>query len=175
MWELDYKESWVLKNWYFWPVELKKSLESPLDCKEIQPVHTKGNQSWIFIGRADAEAEVSILWPPNAKSWLIWKDSDAGKGWGQEEKGTAEGEMIGCLHRLDGHEFEWTPGVDDDREAWCAAVQGTAKSQTRLSDWTELNWNCSYGSTYHAALFFLIITTASSTKVSRGLARQCSV
>ena len=86
MWELDYKESWVLKNWCFWAVVLEKTLESPLDCKEIQPVHPKGNQSWIFIGRTDAEAETPILWPPDAKSWLIWKDPDAGKGWRQEEK-----------------------------------------------------------------------------------------
>ena len=96
MWELDYKE--VPKNWCFWTVVLEKILESPLDCKEIQPVHPKGNQSWIFIGRTDAEAETPIIWPPHAKSWLIGKDSDAGKGWGQEEKGTAEDEIAGWHH-----------------------------------------------------------------------------
>ena len=95
MWELDCEESWVLKNWCFWTVVLEKTLESPLDCKEIQSVHPKGNHSWIFIGRTDAEAETPILWPPDAKSWLIWKDPDAGEDWGQEEKGTIEDEMVG--------------------------------------------------------------------------------
>ena len=113
MWELDYKESWSLKNWCFWTVVLEKTLESPLDCKEIQPVHPKGNQSWIFIGRTDAEAEAPILWPPDVKNWLIGKDSDAGRGWGQEEKGTTEDEMAGWHHSLDGRESEWTPGVGD--------------------------------------------------------------
>ena len=97
-WELDYKESLELKNWYFWTVVLEKTLESPLDCKEIQPVHPKGNQSWMFIGRTDVETETPILWPPDAKSWLIWKDPDAGKDWGQEEKGTTEDEMVGWYH-----------------------------------------------------------------------------
>ena len=106
MWELDYKESWALKNWCFWTVVLEKTLESPLDCKEIHPVHSKGNQSWIFIGRTDAEAEAPILWPPDAKSWLTGKDPDAGKDWRQEEKGTTEDEMVGWHHQLDGHEFE---------------------------------------------------------------------
>ena len=116
MWELDYKESWALKNWCFWTVVLRKTLESPLDCKEIQPVHPKGNQSWIFIGRTDAETP--ILWPPDAKNQLIGKDPDAGKDWKQEEKGTTEDEMVGWHHRLNGHEFDvgswwWTgrPGV----------------------------------------------------------------
>ena len=95
MWELDYIESWVLKNWCFSTVVLEKTLESPLDCKEIQPVHPKGDQSWVFIRRADAEAETPILWPPDAKSWLIWKDPDAGKDWGQEEKGMTEDETVG--------------------------------------------------------------------------------
>ena len=111
MWELDYKESWVPKNWSFWTVMLKKTLESPLDCKEIQPVHPKGNRSWIFIGRTDVEAEIPILWPPDAKSWLIGKDPDAGKDWGLEEKGTTEDEMVGWHHWLNGHEFEQAPGV----------------------------------------------------------------
>ena len=105
MWELDYKQSWVQKNWCFWTVVLEKTLESPLDCKEIQTVHPKGNQSWIFIGRADAEAETPILWPPDVKNWLIGKDPDLGKDWGWEEKGT-EDEMVGWHHWLDGHELE---------------------------------------------------------------------
>ena len=109
--ELDYKESWAsdqklsIKIWCFWTVMLEKTLESPLDCKEIQPVHLKGDQSWVFIGRTDVEAETPILWPPGAKSWLIWKDPYAGKDWGQEEKGTTEDEMVGWHHWLNGHEF----------------------------------------------------------------------
>ena len=106
MWELDYKESWAPKNWCFWTVVLEKILESPLDCKEIQPVYPKGNQSWIFIGRTDAESETPILGPPDVKNWLIGKDPDAGKDWGQEEKGMTEVEMIGWYHQLDGLEFE---------------------------------------------------------------------
>ena len=106
MWELDSKESWAPKNWCFWTVVLEKTLESPLDYKDIQPVHPKGNQSWIFIGRTDAEAEIPILWPPDAKNWLIGKDSDAGKGLRQEEKGTTEDEMVGWHHCLNGHVFE---------------------------------------------------------------------
>ena len=139
MWELDYKESWVLKNWCFWTVVLEKTLESPLDCKEIQPVHPKSSQSWVFIGRTDAEAETPILWPPDAERWLIWKDPDAGKDWGQEEKGTTEDEMVGWHHRLNGHEFGWFLGVGVGQEDWHAAVHGVAKSRTRLSDWTVLN------------------------------------
>ena len=104
-WELDSKESWVQKNWCFGTVVLEKTLESPLDCKEIQSVHPKGDQTWAFIGRTDVEAETSILWPPNAKSWLIWKDPDAGKDRGQEKKGTTEDEMVGWYHWLHGHEF----------------------------------------------------------------------
>ena len=106
MWELDHKESWELKNWCFWTVLLEKTLESPLDCKEMEPVHPKGDQSWVFIGRTDVEAETPILWPPDAKSWLIWKDPDAGKDWRWEEKGVTEDEMVGWHHQLDGHEFE---------------------------------------------------------------------
>ena len=113
MWELDYKESWEPKNWCFWAVVLEKTLESPLDWKDIQLVHPKGDQSWVFIGRTDVEAETPILWPPDAKSWLVWKDPNAGKDWGQEEKGTTEDEMIGWHHRLNGHGFEWTLGVGD--------------------------------------------------------------
>ena len=105
MWELDYKESWAPKNWCSWTVVLEKSLESPLDCKEIQPVHPKGNQSWIFIGRTDFEAETPIIWPPDVKNWLIGKDSDTGKDWRQKEKGMTEDEMVGWDHWLNGHEF----------------------------------------------------------------------
>ena len=106
MWELDYKESWALNNWCFWMVVLEKTLESPLDCKELQPVHPKGDRSWVFIGRTDAEAETPVLWPPDVKGWLIWKDPDAGEDWRQEEKRMTEDEMVGCHHQLDGHEFE---------------------------------------------------------------------
>ena len=106
MWKLDYKESWALKNWCFWTVVLEKTPESPLECKEIQPVHPKGNQSWIFIERTDAEAKTPILWPPDVKNWLIGKDPDAGNDWRREEKGTTEAEMVGWDHWLDGHEFE---------------------------------------------------------------------
>ena len=113
VWELNCEESWVPKNWCFWTVVLEKTLESPLDCKEIQPIHSKGDQSWVFIGRTDAEAAAPILWPPHEKSWLIGKDSDAGRDWGQEEKRTTEDEMAGWHHWLDGHEFKWTPGVGD--------------------------------------------------------------
>ena len=106
LWELDYKESWAPKNWCFWTVVLEKTFESPLDCKKIQPVHPKGNQLWIFIGRTDAAAEIPILWPPDAKSWLIWKDPDAGKDWRGKEKGMTEDEMVGWHHRINGPEFE---------------------------------------------------------------------
>ena len=113
MWESDYKESWMPKNWCFWTVVLEKTLESSLDCKEIQPVHPKGNQSWVFIGRTDAEAETPIRWPPDLKNWLTGKDPDAGKDWDQEDKGMTEDEMVGWHYRLDGHEFEQAPGVGD--------------------------------------------------------------
>ena len=112
MWELDCEESWALKNRCFWSMVLEKTLESPLDCKEIQPVHPEGDQSWVFIGRSDVEAETPVFWPPHVKCWLIGKDPDAGRDWGQE-KGMAEDEMAGWPHRLDGHEFESTLGVGD--------------------------------------------------------------
>ena len=113
MWELDHKESWGLKNWCFWTMVLEKTLESPLDYKEIQSVHPKENQSWIFIRRTDAEAEDLILWPPDVKNWLTGKDPDAGQDWRQEEKGTTEDEMVGWHHQLDGHEFEQALGVSE--------------------------------------------------------------
>ena len=111
MWELDSKESWALKNWCFWTVVLEKTLESPLDCKVIQPGNFKRDQSWVFFGRNDAKAETPVLWPPHMKSWLIGKDSDAGRDWVQEEKGTTEHEIAARHHWLNGCEFEWTPGV----------------------------------------------------------------
>ena len=111
MWELDYKESWAPKNWCFWTVVMEKTLESPLDCKEIQPIHPKRDQSWVFFGRTAVETETPILWPPEGKSWLIWKDPDAGKDWGQEEKGTTEDEMVGWHHRLEVLEFDQALGV----------------------------------------------------------------
>ena len=140
MWELDHKESWVQKNWCFWTVVLEKTLESPLDCKEIQPVHPKGNQSLVLIGRTDAEAETPVLWPPDAKSLLIWKDPDTGKDWGQEEKGTTEDEMAGLHHGLDGREFEWTPGVGDGQGGLvCSGPWGHKElDMTKRLNWTEL-------------------------------------
>ena len=141
-WELDCEESWAPKNWCFWTVVLEKTLESPLDCKVIQPVHPKGDQPWVFIGRTDAEAETPILWPPHAKSWLIGKDPDAGRYWGQEEKGTTEDEMAGWHHQLDRREFEWTRGVGDGQ--WglvCCDLWGFKESDmTERLNWTELNW-----------------------------------
>ena len=137
MWELDYKESWIPKSWCFRTVLLEETLESPLDCKEIQPAHPKGDQSWIFIGRTDAEAP--ILWPHDKKNWLIGKDPDAGTDWGQEEKGMTEDEMVGWYHRLNGDEFEQTLGVGDGQESLaCCSPWGHKESDTteRLN-WTE--------------------------------------
>ena len=118
---------------------LEKTPESPLNCKEIQPVHSEGDQPWVFTGRTDVEAETPILWPPDAKSWLIWKDPDAGKDWGQEEKGMTEDEMDGITDLMDVGMGEFRELVMD-REAWRATIHGVAKSRARLSNWTELNW-----------------------------------
>ena len=139
--ELDCEESWAPKNWCFSTVVLEKTLESPLDCKEIQPVHSKGDQPWVFFGRNDAKAETLVLWPPHAKSWLIGKDFDAGRDWGQEEKGTTEDEMAGWHHRLYGCEFEWTPGVGDGQGGLvCCDSWGRKESDTTEQlNWTELN------------------------------------
>ena len=136
--ELDHKVGQAWRNWCLQTAALEKTLESPLNSKEIKPVNPKGNQPWIFIGRTDAEAEASILWPADANNWLIRKDPDAGKDWRQEEKGTTEDEMVGWHHRLNGHEFKQAPGVMMDREAWRAAVHGVTKCCTWLSNWTEL-------------------------------------
>ena len=141
IWELDCEESWAQKNWCVWTVVLEKTLESPLDCKEIQPVHSK-DQSWVFYARNDAKAETPVLWPPHVKSWLIGKDSDAGKDWGQEEKGMTEDEMAGWHHGLNGPEFEWTPGVGDGQGglACCDSWGRKESDMTEWLNWTELNW-----------------------------------
>ena len=147
MWELDWEEGWVLKNWCFWTVVLEKTLESPLDCKEIQSVHPKGDQSWVFIGRTDTEAETPILWPPHMKSWLIGKDPDAGRDWEQEEKGTPEDEMAGCHHPLDAHEFGWTPGAGGGQGGLTSCNSwGCIESDT--TEW--LHWT-------DAVIFYILI------------------
>ena len=140
MWELDYKESWVPKNWCFWTVVLEKTLESPLNCKEVQLVYPKGDQSWVFIGRTDIEAETPVLWPPVAKIWLIWKDPDAGKDWRQEEKGMTEDEMVGRHHWLNGHEFGWTPGAGGDGQGgpvYCIPWGHKELDMTERLNWTD--------------------------------------
>ena len=131
--DFGHKEGWVPKNWCFWTVV--KTLESPLDCKKIKPVKSKGNQPWMFIGRTNAETEAPILWPPDAKSWLVGKDPDAGKDWGQEKKGTTEDEMIGWHHGLDGHEFEQTPGDSEGQVS--LACCSPWESPCKRSDMTE--------------------------------------
>ena len=139
MQELDCEESWAPKNWCFWTVVLEKTLASPLDCKEYQPVHSKGDQSWVFIGRNDAKTETLVLWPPHAKHWLIGKDSDAGRDWGQEEKGMTEDAMAEWHHRLDGCEFEWTPEVGDGQGglACCNSLGHRELDMTEQLNWTE--------------------------------------
>ena len=160
MWELDCEESWAPKNWCFWTVVLEKTLESPLDCKEIQPVLPKGDQSWVFIGRTDAEAETPIFWPPHGKSWLIGKDPNAGRDCGQEEKGMTEDEMAGWHHQLDAHESEWTLGAGDgQRGLVCCDSWGRKESDTteRLN-WTELK------ETYQAYLIGQWVKTLPATQ-----------
>ena len=165
MWELDYKESWAPNIWCFLTVVLEKILESPLDCKEIQPVHPKGDQSWIFIGRTDVEAETPIFWPPDGKNGLIWKDPDAGRDWWQEEKGTTENEMVGWHHQLSVHGLGGLRELVMDREAWHAAFHGVAKNQTLLSDWSELKWVLNFTDSffytywdYHMAFYLSIFS-----------------
>ena len=156
MWQLDCEESWVLKNWCFWTAVLEKTLESPLDCKEIQPVHSKGDQSWLFTGRTDPETETPILWLPHAKSWLIWKDPDAGRDCGQEEKGTTEDEIAWWHHQLDRHEFGWALGVGDGQGGVaCCSPWGHKESQT--TEW--LNW-------YIQMPYFKITFSISESKVA---------
>ena len=144
MWELDHKESWALKNWCFWTVVLEKTLENPLDCKKIKLVHPKGNQSWIFIGRTDAEAPV--LWPPDSKNWFIGRNPDAGKDWGQEEKEMRENKMNGWHHRLNGHEFEQVPGDGEGQGGLVCCSPWVIKGRTRLSALTTRGklWGLSY-------------------------------
>ena len=160
MWELDYKESWALKSWCFWTVMLEKTLKGPLDCKEIKPINPKGNQSWMLIGRTDAEAETPILWPPDVKNWLTEKDPDGGKDWRQEEKGTTQNEMAGWHHQLDGHEFEWASGVGDGEGSLvCHSPWGHKESDTTQQlNWTESNSflqrpNTTIACIYHNYLF----------------------
>ena len=153
MWELDCEESWALKNRCFWIVVLEKTLESSLDCKEIQPAHSKGDQAWVFTGRTDAKAETAILCPPHAKRWLIGKNSDPGRNWVQK-KGMTEDEMAGWHHWLDGHEFEWTPrvGVGQGTLVCCDTWGHKESNTTEKLKWTELNWVL--GQCY----FFMIVT-----------------
>ena len=143
LWELDCEESWVPKNWWFWTVVLEKTLESPLDSKDIKLVNSEGNQSWIFTARTDAEAEAPILWPPDAKSWHTGKDSDAGKDWGQEEKGTTEDKMVGWHHWLNGHEFEWALGVGATQgtQACCSPRGHEEPDTTEWLNWSWASWS----------------------------------
>ena len=153
MWELDYKESWVWKNWCFWTVVLEKTLESPLDCKGILPVHHKGDQSWVFIGRTDIEAKTPIHWPPDVKNWLIGKDPDAGKDWRQEAKGTTEDEMIGGHHQLDGHEFEQTPGVGDG-QGGLVCCSPWSHNESDMTERLNRNWSSvSRGTLIHQSIY----------------------
>ena len=142
MWVLDCEESWALKNCCFWTAVLEKALESPMDCKEIQPVHSEGDQPWDFYGRNDAKAETPVFWLPHVKSWLIGKDSDSRRDWVQEEKGMTEDEMAGWHHWLDGHESEWTLGVGDGQGvlANCNSWGRKESDTTEKLNWTELNW-----------------------------------
>ena len=158
MWELDYKETWAPKNWCFWTVVLEKTLEGLLDYKEIQPVHPKGDQSWVFIGRIDVEAETPIFWLPDAKSWLIWKDLDAGKDWRREEKGMTEDKMVGWHHRLNGHGFGWTPGVGDGQGslACCRSWGRKELDTTGRLNWTHTHRGGMWSSIHFIAWYVLM-------------------
>ena len=159
----DYKKSWGPKNWCFWTVVLEKTLESPLDCKEIQPVHPKGDQSWVFIGGTDVDAETPILWPPDAESWLIWKDPDAGKDWGQEEKGTTEDLMVGWHHWHNGHGSGWTLEAGDRQGGLaCCSSRGCKESDTT----ERLNW---------ADMFVHQVSSQPQERYRLSFRRVCSV
>ena len=158
-------EGWVLKNWYFWTVVLEKTLESPLDCKEIQSNHSEGNQPSDFFGRNDAKTETPVLWPPHVKSWLIGKDFDAGRGWGQEEKGTTEDEMAGWHHWLDGRESEWTLG-DGDGQGGLTCFDSCGRQE---SDTTErLNWTYIMLNTFSISRSVIVIISAIISFVTEG-------
>ena len=153
MWELDCEEGWVPKNWCSWTVVLEKTLESPLDCKEIQPVHSK-DQSWVFFGRNDAKAETPVLWPPHAKSWLIGKDSDAGRDWGQEEKAMTDDEMAGWHPWLDGRYFEWTPRVGNGQGS-LACCNSWGHKESDMTD--QLKWTDWYIKLCNNKYFYFIL------------------
>ena len=161
MWELDCEESWTLKNGCFWIVVLEKTLESPLDCKEIQPVHSEGDQPWDFLGRNDANAETPVLWPPHAKNWLIGKESDAGRDWEQEEKGTTEDKMAGWHHQLHGREFEWILGIGDGQGGLvCCDSRGHKEFDT--TEW--LNWTDAWKDSGFVWVSYMTDLTTESVK-----------
>ena len=188
MWELDCEEGWVPKNWCFWPVVLEKTLENPLDCKEIQPVHSEGDQPWDFFGRQEAKAETPVLWPPHAKSWLIGKYSDAGRDWGRRRRGWQRMRWLDEWHHwLDGHEFEWTPGVGDGHGglACCSSWGHKESDTTEWLNWTDgtrchdlsfLSLSTSENSLMHVANLHLLLNTQlkchSSGEVFMALTRQ---
>ena len=165
MWELDYEESWAPKNWWFWTVLLEKTLDSPLDSKEIQPVHPEDNQSWTFIGRTDAEAETPIFWPPDVKSWLIWKDPDAGKDWRLEEKRTTEDEMVGWHHRLRDMSLSKLLEFVMDNLVCCSSQGCRELDLTKRLNWTELTWiDLTYTDFYFLFLCHTIFIRLMSSK-----------
>jgi len=171
MWELDYKEIWAPKNWCFWTVVFGKTLESPLDCREIQTVYPRGDQSWVFIGRTDFEAETPILWPPDEKSWLIWKDPDAGKDWEQEEKVMTEDEMVWWHHWLNEHGFGWTLGVGDGQGGMACWIHGVAKFG---HDWVnELNWTETVKWMHICKMWYITFLDCKSFKICINLLNWC--